>query len=206
VQEQYDLADGAALRLTIARYYTPLGRNIQKPYNKGRSAYNDELAERFHNGEMLTDTAALNHHTGPAFKTKHGRIVYGGGGITPDIFVPFDTGTFSDPVYALFNKQTFSKFIYTYYIQHRTYFDKFKDPTDFIQHFNQTEDAWNNLVNYAAKDSIQLQSIAARDKAEIEQRIKSWMARQLWRMPGYFEVTNATDNAVKKALEEIEKK
>lgn len=204
VQEQYDLTNGAALRLTVARYYTPLGRNIQKPYDKGRAAYHDELAERFHNGEMMKgDTAA--HHTGPAFKTKKGRIVYGGGGITPDIFIPFDTISFSDPVYALFNKQTFSRFIYSYYIQHRAYFDQFKTPSDFAKRFNQTEEAYNTLLTYAAKDSIQLQNISANDKAEVEQRIKSWMARQLWRMPGYFEVTNANDTMVKKALEEIEK-
>ncbi|WP_315821765.1 S41 family peptidase [Paraflavitalea speifideaquila] len=95
VQEQYDLANGAALRLTIARYYTPLGRNIQKPYNKGRAAYNDEVAERFHNGEMLKGDTSTNH-SGAAYKTPKGRTVYGGGGITPDIFIPFDTTGFRD--------------------------------------------------------------------------------------------------------------
>lgn len=205
VQEQYDLSNGAALRLTVARYYTPLGRNIQKSYEKGRAAYADELAERFHNGEMIKGDTSTVHHTGPVFKTKKGKIVYGGGGITPDIFIPFDTLSFSDPVYALFNKQTFSRFIYSYYIQHRAYFDQFKTPADFAQHFNAPEEAYNSLLSYAAKDSIQLQNITAHDKAEVQQRIKSWMARQLWRMPGYFEVTNANDTMVKKALEEIKK-
>jgi len=203
VQEQYDLSNGSALRLTVARYYTPLGRNIQKPYDKGRAAYADELEERFHNGEMMkADTA---HHSGPVFKTKKGKIVYGGGGITPDIFIPFDTVSFSNAVYALFNKQTFTRFIYTYYIQHRAYFDQFKTPADLDKKFDRTEEAFNSLVTYAAKDSIQLQGLTAHDKAEVEQRIKAWMARQLWRMPGYLEVTNVNDTMVKRAMEEIRK-
>lgn len=204
VQEQYDLTDGAALRLTVARYYTPLGRNIQKPYNKGRAAYNGEVAERFHNGEMIKGDTSANH-TGPAYKTKSGRTVYGGGGITPDVFIPFDTAGYSQPVYALFNNQTFSQFIYTYYMQNRSYFSQFKSPADFAQRFDQLGTAWNSLVNFAAKDSIKLQSITPRDKAEVEQRIKTWLARQIWRMPGYYEVNNRSDTMVKKALEEIKK-
>lgn len=202
VQEQYDLADGSALRLTVARYYTPLGRNIQKPYDKGRSAYNDEVAERFHNGEMVMGDTSTNH-TGPAFKTPKGRIVYGGGGITPDIFIPYDTAGYANVVYTLFNKQTFSRFIYTYYMQNRTYFNQFKHASDFAQRFNQTEAAWKSLVDFAAKDSIQLGGLTGRDKAEIEHRIKTWLARQLWRMPGYYEVNNQSDTMVKRALEEI---
>lgn len=204
VQEQYDLADGSALRLTVARYYTPLGRNIQKPYNKGRAAYNDEVAERFHNGEMVKGDTSSNH-TGPAFKTKSGRTVYGGGGITPDIFIPFDTAGFSEPVYALFNKQTFSRFIYTYYIQNRSYFSQFKNPADFAQRFDKADAALNSLIDYAAKDSIQLRGLTGHDKSEVEHRIKTWLARQLWRMPGYYEVNNMNDTMVKRALQEMKK-
>lgn len=204
VQEQYDLSNGAALRLTVARYYSPLGRNIQKPYNKGREAYNDEVAERFHNGEMMTGDTSTNH-AGPSYKTPKGRTVYGGGGITPDIFIPYDTTGYSRPVYQLFSKQTFSRFIYAYYIQHRPYFDQFKNPKDFAQRFDKTGDAWNNLVNFAAKDSIQLGSLTGHDKAEVERRISTWLARQIWRMPGYFEVNNLNDTMVKRAIEELKK-
>lgn len=204
VQEQYDLTDGSALRLTVARYYTPLGRNIQKPYTNGRAAYNDEVAERFHNGEMIKGDTSTNHN-GPAFKTPKGRIVYGGGGITPDIFIPFDTTGFARPVYELFNKQTFSRFIYSYYIQRRSFFAQFKDPADFAKRFDQSEAAWNNLIDFAAKDSIQLQGLGGRDKAEVQQRIRTWLARQIWRMPGYYEINNSNDTMVKRALEELRK-
>src|SRR6476469_9027278 len=89
VQEQFQLTDGSALRLTVARYYSPLGRNIQKPYAEGYDKYEEEVMDRFHNGEVLKGDTTKK--SGPAFRTPKGRIVYGGGGITPDIYVPFDT-------------------------------------------------------------------------------------------------------------------
>jgi carboxyl-terminal processing protease len=202
VQEQYDLSDGSALRLTVARYYTPIGRNIQKPYNKGRDAYNEELAQRFENGELVNgDTVAK--HTGPAFKTKKGRTVYGGGGITPDIFIPFDTATFSSNVYVLFDNQLFSKFIYIYYQQNKAYFDQFKNPADYARRYNDTRTAWNSLIAYANKNSVNVQNVPDRDKVEVEKRIKTWLARQIWRMEGYYEVSNSDDAAITRAMEEM---
>lgn len=202
VQEQYDLSDGSALRLTVARYYTPLGRNIQKSYSGGRQAYNDEVATRFENGELINgDTVSV--HNGPAFKTKGGRTVYGGGGITPDIFVPFDTATFSSNVYVLFDNQLFSKFIYSYYQQNKSFFAQYKTPLDFALRFTQTEPAWNSLLAYAGKNAVKLSNVPERDRLEIQKRIKTWMARQIWRMEGYYEVSNAEDAAVRKALDVI---
>jgi carboxyl-terminal processing protease len=86
VQQQFQLTDGSAVRLTIARYYSPLGRNIQKPYSKGKALYEEELVERFHNGEVVKGDTSKP--AGKAYKTPGGRTVYGGGGITPDVFVP----------------------------------------------------------------------------------------------------------------------
>jgi carboxyl-terminal processing protease len=205
VQEQYDLSDGSALRLTVARYYTPIGRNIQKPYGNGRQAYNEELAERFENGELVNGDT-VTPHNGPAFETKiKKRVVYGGGGITPDIFIPFDTATFSSNVYVLFDNQLFSKFIYTYYQQNKAFFDQFKNPADFAVRFTQTAQAWNSLINYATKSSVAIQNVPERDKQEIQKRIKTWLARQIWRMEGYYEVSNSADAAVVKALEAVKK-
>ncbi|MFT3824594.1 MAG: S41 family peptidase [Chitinophagaceae bacterium] len=206
VQEQFNLSNGAALRLTVARYYTPIGRNIQKPYDKGRDAYNDELVERFQNGEVVKGDSVVNHK-GPVFKTKGGRTVYGGGGITPDVFVPLDTTTFSPAIYPLFDGQVFGKFIYSYYLQNLSYFKQFKDPADFNRSFtgSPADAAWIALVNFAAQNSVKLENISVRDKADIQQRIKTWMARQIWRMEGYYEVNNTYDPMFEKALEEIKK-
>ncbi|WP_127133140.1 S41 family peptidase [Pseudoflavitalea rhizosphaerae] len=201
VQEQYELNNGSALRLTVARYYTPLGRNIQKPYSNGRAAYREELDHRFENGEMLHGDTATTHEGQQQYKTKKGKIVYGGGGITPDVFVPYDTTSLSRETFQLLSTPAFSRFIFTYFIQHRDYFKQFKSPLELAQGFNPENGAYASLVDYAAKNNINLQNIPARDKDELNKRIQTWMARQIWRMEGYYEVNNYFDNEVKKGKE-----
>jgi carboxyl-terminal processing protease len=196
VQEQYDLSGGAALRLTVARYYTPAGRSIQKSYQKGRNAYNEEVLERFHNGEVTHEDTVSR---GAAFKTKGGRTVYAGGGITPDIFVPFDTTGFSVDVSPLFSDQNFGKFIYQYFISNRSLFNQYKNPADFSKRFNADEGTWKTLAVYTASNHISLPTFPEKDRQEMNKRIKSWMARQIWGMPGYYEVSNVYDLTVQKA-------
>ncbi len=157
VQEQYQLSDGSALRLTIARYYTPTGRSIQKPYDKGHDDYNEEVMKRFHDGEVLHGDTTTRH-AGPAFKTlgPEKRTVYGGGGITPDIFVGFDTSTLSRSTTTLYVDGTLNRFIYSYYVQHLPAFQAFKGPADFVTGFHDDEKLWSALTDYAAKDTVNL--------------------------------------------------
>ena len=179
------LSNGAALRLTVARYYTPTGRSIKKPYGNGRDEYYNEVLERFHSGEVVhPDTVKVARRD--SFTTKGGRKVYGGAGIMPDIFVPYDTAGFISDVTPLFRNNTFGKFIYTYYISNKPYFDQFKSPADFAARFNETGTALRSLETYATKDSIlfNIQSMPQRDQAELQRRIKTWMTRQIWRMDG----------------------
>jgi len=206
VQEQYQLSDGSALRLTVARYYTPTGRSIQKPYNKGHDDYNEEVMERFHDGEVLHGDTSTNHR-GPAYKTlgKEKRIVYGGGGITPDIFIGFDTATLAKSITALYIGGTLNRFIYTYYIQHLPTFQAFKTPADFIAKFHDDDKVWKSLTDYASRDTIDIRSISPNDKEELRHRIRALMARQIWRTEGYYEVSNAYDPVVNKALEVVDK-
>lgn len=204
VQEQYELNNGSALRLTVARYYTPLGRNIQKPYDHGRAAYREELDNRYHNGEMIHGDSATTH-SGPQFKTKKGRIVYGGGGITPDVFVPLDTTSLSKETYQLLATPIFGKFIFTYFIQQRDYFKQFKSPTELAKGFKPENGAYASLVEFASKNNINIQNIPAKDKEDLMQRIQTAMARQIWRMPGFYEVNNLYDNEVKKGEEILNK-
>ncbi|HVU56354.1 MAG TPA: S41 family peptidase [Puia sp.] len=205
VQEPYQLSDGATLRLTVARYYTPTGRSIQKPYDKGHDEYNEELFNRFHNGEVLHGDTSATH--GPAYKTlgKEKRTVYGGGGITPDIFVGFDTSTLARNITALYVDGTLSRFIYSYYIQHLPVFQSFKTPSDFVSGFHGDDQLWNSLMTYAAKDTIDLHNVPVRDKEILQHRIKALMARQIWRTEGYYQVSNAYDPVVNKALETLHK-
>lgn len=199
VQEQYQLSDGAALRLTVARYYSPLGRNIQKPYTGGKKKYYEDFYNRYTNGELVHgDTAAP---VGKAFRTPAGRTVYGGGGITPDIFVGADSGKLDKNLSSLYAKGTLQNFVYRYYVTNMSVFNKFKDPVSFSSQFSFGDKDWDELNAFAAKDSISLQAVPAKDKAETLERMKTMMARQIWRYQGFYEVNNQTDKAVKKALE-----
>ncbi len=200
VQEQFNLSNGAALRLTVARYYTPTGRSIQKSYAGGRSAYNDEVLERFHNGEVVhADT--IKQIQGEAFKTKGGRTVYGGGGITPDIFVPYDTAGFSADIAPLFANQNFSKFIYRFYVANKSFFDEFKTASEFSKKFTVNDQVRKYLDEYIVANKIKIPTLSEKDKTELEKRIKTWMARQIWGMQGYYEANNEYDLTVQKALE-----
>jgi carboxyl-terminal processing protease len=204
VQEQYNLSNGAALRLTVARYYTPAGRSIQKSYAAGRAAYQDEVTARFHNGEVVhADT--LKAAFGKPFKTKGGRTVYGGGGITPDIFVPFDTTAYSSAMGPLFYDGKFTNFIYNYYVERMDYFNQFKTPDAFVNGFKDTADAWNRLTLFMKARNVSVDKLSEYDKSEVRKRIKTWMARQIWRMQGYYEVNNRYDRAVQTALDEVKK-
>ncbi|MDQ6890313.1 MAG: S41 family peptidase, partial [Bacteroidota bacterium] len=127
VQEQYELSDGSGLRLTVARYYTPLGRSIQKSYKSGNEEYNKDLMNRFHNGEM-SYADSIKHTNETAYKTGSGKTVYGGGGITPDIFVPYDTMAFDKEITLAFIKGTFNNFIYRNYLDHETQFRSYTSP------------------------------------------------------------------------------
>jgi carboxyl-terminal processing protease len=198
VQQQFQLSDGSAVRLTIARYFSPLGRNIQKPYNKGKAHYQSELATRYHNGELVK--ADTSKPAGKAYTTPAGRTVYGGGGITPDIFVPTDTGRIDTSIARMYWKNTMMAFIYNYYMQNRDWFNGMKTPRELAAQFKAGEKEWQSLVRYAAKDSVQLSGVPQKDKIEVLKRIPALMARQIWRSPGYYEVTNLTDSAVLKAI------
>jgi carboxyl-terminal processing protease len=199
VQEQFELTDGSALRLTVARYYSPLGRNIQKPYTEGYDKYEEEVTDRFHNGEVIK--ADTTKKTGRAFKTKKGRIVYGGGGITPDIFVSFDTTSMNREAMKLYMKGTLSNFIYTYFMQHKQAFQKYKRSTDLAAGYKAGEEEWTALKSFAVRDSINLDKVNTKDKADIINKIPSLIARQMWRYEGYYQVLNQTDSFVLKGLQ-----
>ncbi|RTL53268.1 MAG: PDZ domain-containing protein [Sphingobacteriales bacterium] len=201
VQQQFQLSNGGALRLTVARYYTPLGRNIQKPYNKGKEAYEDELINRFHDGELLKlDSSKLN---GPAYKTPNGHLVYGGGGITPDIFVPYDTTLLRSSLNKIFSKNTINWFVYKFYLRNRSYFDNFKTILAFEQAFQLNNAQWSELETYLKSDKLKMpQSDIA--KKELALRIKALMARQLFGPAGYYEIMNANDETFEKAVQQMQ--
>jgi len=204
VQEQYDLSDGSAIRLTVARYYTPLGRSIQRSYEKGKKVYLDELWNRYSSGEMLyADSNKI--FNGKVYKTKTGRPVYGGGGIMPDIFVPIDTTHYQPAINQLLLNGGFNGFVYNYYLQHREELEKYRTVEEFIRGFNKAEEMWHGLMNYARRDSINLDQVMGNEKTSLQKRLKALLARFKWRNTGLYEVLNSDDPAILKAVEEIKK-
>lgn len=205
VQEPFELSNGGTLRLTIARYYLPSDRSIQKSYKDGRDAYDEDLTERYNHGEFLNGDSIRVYDTVKYYtKNKH-RVVYGGGGITPDIFIPFDTSRYSAALTELYTRTTFSDFVYNYYIGHRAEFDRYKTPEEFANGFSITPQLYKTFLDYAAKDNIKVLSITAHDEPEIKTRLKAMFARQLWRAEGFYQVSNSSDQVIKKAVDELKK-
>lgn len=202
VQEQFDLSNGGALRLTVARYYIPSGRSIQKSYANGREAYDEDIMNRFNHGEFVSQDSfhladTVQYHT----LVKH-RVVYGGGGIMPDIFVPFDTARFSNVLTSMFTRNTFANFAYQYYIAHRDEFKQYKNAGQFVSQFQLGDDVFSSFKAFAAKDSIKgLENMKPRDEAEMKVRIKALIAREVWSYEGYYEALNKDDEMLKKAVE-----
>jgi carboxyl-terminal processing protease len=204
VQEQYALSDGSAIRLTVARYFTQSGRSIQRPYDKGKKIYMEELRERYQNGETINPDS-MHLSTEKKYKTNGGRTVYGGGGITPDVYVSIDTSSFTHNVTRLYLDGRFNAFVYQYYISNLPKFQQYKTPAEFAVRYQDTQDAWKQLVAYATKDSIYLDKIPKADKENIEERIKAYLARLKWRTQGFYEVFNMYDPIFLKAKEVITK-
>jgi carboxyl-terminal processing protease len=205
VQEQYDLSNGAGLRLTVARYYTPVGRSIQKPYSNGSKAYYEEIYKRYTNGSMV-NADSIKLDSGKVFKTKSGKKIYGNGGISPDIFVAADTSKISAAASKLFRSNVLSDFGYRYFISHPNLKTTFKTPVAFATNFVWAEKEWQFLDELASKDSLNINQLQTTDKTWIIQTGKASIARQLFRLEGYFEVMNKDDDHIKKAIEHFEQK
>lgn len=203
VQEQFDLSDHSALRLTIARYYTPVGRSIQRTYTNGSKAYYEEINNSHYEDSTYIDSA--NKASNKVFKTKAGKKVYANGGITPDLFIEPDTTTYTPNSLKIYNGGLISNFAYHYYLQNEEVLQTYKTPGDFIKRFEFNEVGWKDFVIMAAKDSINISKTGIKEKENIVNLIKSSIARQLWRTEGYFEMLNVSDKTLKRALDILHK-
>ena len=199
VQQQYNLSDGGALRLTVARYYTPLGRNIQKTYSGGKQKYMQELEERYSYGEMIKVDSILQK--GKEYKTPKGHLVFDGGGITPDYFIGIDTANYTPTIIALFYKDVIEKFVFNFYNNNKTTLKKLTTATDVINKLSLTNNDWNLLQSIAQKDSIDISKISEVNKTYLIQKIKANVAKTFINDEVYTEVENLSDAVVKKAVE-----
>ncbi|HEV7783676.1 MAG TPA: S41 family peptidase [Chitinophagaceae bacterium] len=203
VQEQYPLSDGSAIRLTIARYYTPLGRSIQRSYEKGRKVYMDDLWERYNSGEMLSLDSLKSHNTGKKFTTSCNDTLYGSDGITPNVFVPLDTSIAQQRIQKILREGGVSASVYYYYLQHRQQIGQYSSAGDFALRFDATQ-LWNGYVKYPG-GSMAFETVTGKLKEQVQQRLKSLLARFRWRNNGMYQVLNNDDPVIRKALEVIAK-
>ncbi|RYF84911.1 MAG: S41 family peptidase, partial [Chitinophagaceae bacterium] len=188
VQEQFDLSNRSALRLTVARYYSPLGRSIQRSYTQGGKAYYDEITDRYTNGGILRADSVTPG--GKVFTTKAGKKIYENGGIMPDVFVPADTSKMGSSMMKLYAKGTLNDFGYRYYLANPGIKNQYKTSKDFAQNFALTAADWKTFEEQAGKDSISIAGISDAEKATLTKALKASLGRQLFRVGGYFEVIN----------------
>jgi carboxyl-terminal processing protease len=199
VQQQYNLSNGGALRLTIARYYSPLGRNIQKPYDKGLEQYEEDLDQRYLRGELTV--ADSSKPKGPSFKTAKGHIVYGGGGIMPDYFIPYDTTKIKSLATKLYYSNTLNKYAYNYYLQQKANLVAAKNVASIQKNIVVNSVNWGWIQQEAVNDSISYSSISEKEKQEVVLKLQAILSRQIISNSSYYEVLNTNDAIITKALE-----
>ena len=201
VQEDFLLRDGSNVRLTIARYYTPTGRCIQTPYSDDYNAYYEDQLDRYDNGEMYEVDSSLFVDS-LKFTTPGGRTVYGGGGIMPDVFVPYDTTGMSWYFTELRYSTVFNTFAFDY-VQGRR--GKWSSPVQYNTTFEVTDAILKQFTNFADEEhGIKLiQDDFNYSKKLIKHVLKAEIARQLWVEDGYYQVFNKGDEDVQEAIRQL---
>ena len=200
VQEQFDLGDGAGLRLTVARYYTPTGRCIQKPYDGDREKYIYEAFDRYASGEMFS-ADSIHFADSLRYITPGGKTVYGGGGIMPDIYVPLK----QDSTEYFFNKIVNASIVFQYAFDysdaHRDEILKFGDERSFDKDFRFTDKMWNDILKEAKDKNItgtdEQKEVA---KTKTQQLFKAYVARNIFGDEVFYPLYEPMDEMLKECL------
>ncbi len=206
VQRQLDFMDGSALRLTVARYYTPTGRCIQKPYNSesGFDGYYTESYHRYFNGEMSSqDSTHFNDSL--KFVTPAGKIVYGGGGIMPDVFVAIEEDERLSYYNKLFQKGLMYRFAFEYTDDNRPMFKQYASFSEFNQNFSIEPSIMKEFLNFATENEVEDDKEGLDyAKEKIEVLIKAYIGRNLYDDKGFYPILLPSDSVFIKALDLIE--
>lgn len=203
VQEQFDLGDGAGLRLTVARYYTPTGRCIQKPYDGDREKYIYEAYDRYNSGEMFS---ADSIHFADSLKyiTPGGKTVYGGGGIMPDVYVPLK----QDSTEYFFNKIVNASIVFQYAFDysdtHREELLKYDNERELDKNFKFTDKMWNDILKEAKKKKItgtdEQKDVAKKMTAQL---VKAYIARNIFGDEAFYPLYEPLDEILKEAINKL---
>jgi carboxyl-terminal processing protease len=205
VQEQLLLDDSSFVRLTVSRYYTPTGRCIQKPYNQGTEAYNNDYYHRYMNGEM-DNPDSIHFPDSLKFKTPKGKVVYGGGGIMPDVYVPVERDSTLKFYNLVVNKGLLYQFSFDYTDINRATLEKYKNFNAFNRYFQVTDRIYNDFIVFSGKSGIKHEgkNLEISDsKAKV--LLKAYIGRNILDNDGFYPLLNSLDPAFLKALSIIQK-
>lgn len=204
VQRPFNLTDGSAIRLTVSRYYTPSGRCIQKPYDDGLDAYAKELSNRLDDGELTADSL-IAFPDSLKYYTEGKRVVYGGGGIMPDIYIPLDTSWSTDYYASVVGKGIVNQFALEYINSHRDQYKAlYSTPFDFNNAFEIDTAIWDAFFQYAAAEEVAYDEAQFNlCKPKLTQILKASLARDLFDFEAFWIVYNSYDEAFNKAIESL---
>lgn len=205
VQQPIEFSDGSAIRLTIARYYTPSGRCIQKPYEKGKeSEYELDLLTRYEHGEFFSADSIKQNET-EVYHTSLGRPVYGGGGIMPDIFVPQDTTGMTSYSRMAANRGLIIRYTFDYTDRNRTTLQKYNTPAT-LEAYLKKQNLLNSFAAWAEKKGLKRRNnLMAKSRRLFEMSLYGNIIYNMLGMEAYIEYLNETDKTVLKAVEILEK-
>ncbi len=199
VQEHMSLPDNSALRLTVARYYTPSGRSIQKPYGENID-YEADYENRFETGELVS-ADSIHFPDSLRYVTPGGRIVYGGGGIMPDIFVGLDTVGASEYLSIVSYRGILNQFGFDYADAHRKDLESFKGYQAFERDFDVDKNLLDSFVGYAEEKGVTPDTGGINlSKEVLKLRIKAYIARNIWGNDGFYAIMNDDDKVIREAL------
>ena len=204
VQQPIEFNDGSAIRLTIARYYTPSGRCIQKPYVKGKDEkYEMDIITRYEHGEFFSQDSIMQDES-QIYYTSLGRPVYGGGGIMPDIFVPQDTTGYTSYFSKAINQKLTMKFAFQYTDQNRQKLQKYENADDLLKYLK-TQNILEKFARYAESKGLKRRNILMYKSKELfDRNLYGNIIYNMLNMEEYVKYINQSDKTVLKALEVLE--
>lgn len=201
VQDQLQLPDGSAIRLTVARYYTPTGRCIQKPYSDDKDQYYNEEYDRYNNGELLNQDSIKLDKT-KIYKTPEGKTVYGGGGIMPDVFVPLDTAKTNSFLNKVFYAGIMNTFAFEYADKNRNRLKAYTTAKNYIDKFEINDAILEDFYQYCAKQSITIEKNSKIKANEaLKPYLKAFIGRDVFDKDAYYPIINQRDKCILKATE-----
>ena len=207
VQRPFTLPDLSVIRLTTAHYYTPTGRCVQKPYNDGVEKYYKDLQDRYKHGELMNPDS-IKFPDSLKYYTPNKRVVYGGGGIMPDIFIPLDTTKFSDYYSDLLRKNIINQFVLKYLEDNREKLKaKYPDVEAFLKGYFIDEAFMNSFFAFSDAEGVKKDEAGYKtSELYIKNFIKAWIARNLWDYDAYWRISNEEDDVFIEAVKAIESK